>query len=153
MRQNENKRADYNQTASNIQARQWANAARHKYLSRVLRTVAPRPSAVFGALGEQNLAHADRLAKLIWEKGGDPGLQVRFTTPKVFLGDDAHSRAPVVVRRAINQSVAELGEVLHLYKRDKEEEYKGTRRPWSESGDSARCGRKPREPRGDGVSP
>ena len=117
MRQNENRKADYNTTASSIQARQWANAARHKYLSRVLRTVAPRPSTVFGALGEQNLAHADRLAKLVWEKGGDPGLQVRFTTPKIFLGDDAHSRAPVVVRRAINQSVAELGEVLHLYKR------------------------------------
>ena len=117
MKQNENRKADYNQTASGILARQWANAARHKYLARVLRTVAPRPSAVFGALGEQNLAHADRLAKLVWEKGGDPGLQVRFTTPKIFLGDDAHSRAPVVVRRAINQSVAELGEVLHLYKR------------------------------------
>lgn len=117
MKQNENRKADFNQTAAGIQARQWANAARHKYLSRVLRTVAPRPSTVFEALGEQNLAHADRLAKLIWERGGDPGLQVRFTTPKVFLGDDAHSRAPVVVRRAINQSVAELGEVLHLYKR------------------------------------
>ena len=72
---------------------------------------------MFGALGEQNLAHADRLAKLVWERGGDPGLQVRFTTPKIYLGDDAHSRAPVVVRRAINQSVTELGEVLHLYKR------------------------------------
>ena len=117
MKQNENRKADFNQTAAGIQARQWANAARHKYLSRVLRTVAPRPSTVFEALGEQNLAHADRLAKLIWERGGDPGLQVRFTTPKVFLGDDAHSRAPVIVRRAINQSVAELGEVLHLYKR------------------------------------
>ena len=117
MKQNENRKADYNQTASGIQARQWANAARHKYLSRVLRTVAPRPSAVFEALGEQNLAHADRLAKLVWERGGDPGLQVRFTTPKVYLGDDAYSRAPVIVRRAINQSVTELGEVLHLYKR------------------------------------
>lgn len=116
MRQNENRRADYNTTASCIQARQWENAARHKYLARVLRTVAPRPSAVFAALGEQNLAHADRLAKLVWEKGGDPGLQVRFTTPRVFLGDDAHSRAPVVVRRAVNQSVTELGEVLRLYK-------------------------------------
>ena len=116
MRQNENRRADYNTTASCIQARQWENAARHKYFARVLRTVAPRPSAVFAALGEQNLAHADRLAKLVWEKGGDPGLQVRFTTPRVFLGDDAHSRAPVVVRRAVNQSVTELGEVLRLYK-------------------------------------
>lgn len=116
MRQNENRRADYNTTASCIQARQWENAARHKYFARVLRTVAPRPSAVFAALGEQNLAHADRLAKLVWEKGGDPGLQVRFTTPRVFLGDDAHSRAPVVVRRAVNQSVGELGEVLRLYK-------------------------------------
>ncbi|MBO5757258.1 MAG: hypothetical protein J6S28_06150 [Clostridia bacterium] len=122
MRQNENRKADYNTTASSIQARQWANAARHKYLSRVLRTVAPRPSAVFGALGEQNLAHADRLAKLVWERGGDPGLQVRFTTPKIYLGDDAHSRAPVVVRRAINQSVTELGEVLHLYKRLQKDE-------------------------------
>ena len=117
MKQNENRKADYNQTASGILARQWANAARHKYLARVLRTVAPRPAVVFEALGEQNLAHADRLAKLVWERGGDPGLQVRFTTPKIFLGDDAHSRAPVVVRRAINQSVTELGEVLHLYKR------------------------------------
>lgn len=116
MRQNENRRADYNTTASCIQARQWENAARHKYFARVLRTVAPRPSAVFAALGEQNLAHADRLAKLVWERGGDPGLQVRFTTPRVFLGDDAHSRAPVVVRRAVNQSVTELGEVLRLYK-------------------------------------
>ena len=116
MRQNENRRADYNTTASCIQARQWENAARHKYFARVLRTVAPRPSAVFAALGEQNLAHADRLARLVWEKGGDPGLQVRFTTPRVFLGDDAHSRAPVVVRRAVNQSVTELGEVLRLYK-------------------------------------
>ncbi len=116
MRQNENRRADYNTTASCIQARQWENAARHKYLARVLRVAAPRPSAVFAALGEQNLAHADRLAKLVWEKGGDPGLQVRFTTPKIFLGDDAHSRAPVVVRRAVNQSVTELGEVLRLYK-------------------------------------
>ena len=116
MRQNENRRADYNTTASCIQARQWENAARHKYFARVLRTVAPRPSAVFAALGEQNLAHADRLAKLVWDRGGDPGLQVRFTTPRVFLGDDAHSRAPVVVRRAVNQSVTELGEVLRLYK-------------------------------------
>ena len=116
MRQNENRRADYNTTASCIQARQWENAARHKYLARVLRVAAPRPSAVFAALGEQNLAHADRLAKLVWERGGDPGLQVRFTTPRVFLGDDAHSRAPVVVRRAVNQSVTELGEVLRLYK-------------------------------------
>ena len=117
MKQNENRRADFNQTAAGIQARQWANAARHKYLAHVLRATAPRPSAVFEALGEQNLAHADRLAKLVWERGGDPGLQVRFTTPKIYLGDDTHSRAPVVVRRAINQSVAELGEVLHLYKR------------------------------------
>ena len=117
MKQNENRKADFNQTAAGIQARQWANAARHKYLSRGLRTVAPRPSTVFEALGEQNLAHADRLAKLVWERGGDPGLQVRFTTPKVYLGDDAYSRAPVIVRRAINQSVTELGEVLHLYKR------------------------------------
>ena len=116
MKQNENRKADYNRTASCIQARQWENAARHKYFARVLRTVAPRPSTVFAALGEQNLAHADRLAKLVWEKGGDPGLQVRFTTPRVFLGDDAHSRAPVVVRRAVNQSVTELGEVLRLYK-------------------------------------
>ena len=116
MRQNENRKADFNRTASGIQARQWVNAARHKYLARVLRTVAPRPSAVFAALGEQNLAHADHLAKLVWERGGDPGLQVRFTTPRVYLGDDAHSRAPVVVRRAVNQSVTELGEVLHLYK-------------------------------------
>ena len=125
MKQNENRQADYNQAASAILARQWANAARHKYLSRVLRTVAPRPSTVFEALGEQNLAHADRLAKLVWERGGDPGLQVRFTTPKVFLSDDAHSRAPVVVRRAINQSVAELGEVLHLYKRLQRDEDSG----------------------------
>ncbi len=117
MKQNENRQADYNQAASAILARQWANAARHKYLARVLRAAAPRPAAIFQALGDQNLAHADQLARLIWERGGDPGLQVRFTTPKVFLGDDAHSRAPVVVRRAINQSVAELGEVLHLYKR------------------------------------
>ncbi|MBR5880899.1 MAG: hypothetical protein IKZ16_04360 [Clostridia bacterium] len=116
MRQNENRTADYNRTASCIQARLWAIAARHKYLSRVLRTAAPRPSAVFATLGEQNLAHADRLAKLIWERGGDPGLQVRFNTPKIYLGDDAPSRAPVVVRRATNQSVTELGEVLHLYK-------------------------------------
>ena len=116
MRQNEHRRADYNTTASCIQARQWENAARHKYLARVLRIAAPRPSAVFAALGEQNLAHADRLAKLIWEKGGDPGLQVRFHTPRIYLGDDAHSRAPVVVRRAINQSVAELAEMLNLYR-------------------------------------
>ena len=125
MKQNENRRADYTQTASGILARQWANAARHKYLARVLRTVAPRPSAIFEALGEQNLAHADRLAKLVWERGGDPGLQVRFHTPKVFLGDDAHSRAPVVVRRAIHQSVTELGEVLHLYKRLARDEESG----------------------------
>ena len=116
MRQNENRKADYNATASNIQARQWANAARHKYLSRVLRTAAPRPSAVFAHLVEQNLAHADRLAKLVWERGGDPGLQVRFTTPRVYLGDDLHSRAPVVVRRAINQSVTELYELFELYR-------------------------------------
>lgn len=122
MRQNENRKADYNKTASCIQARQWENAARHKYLARILRTVAPRPSAVFAQLGEQNLAHADRLAKLVWEKGGDPGLQVRFTTPKIYLGDDAHSRAPVVVRRAVNQSVTELGEVLRLYKQLQKDE-------------------------------
>ena len=93
------------------------NCPRHKYLARVLRTAAPRPAAVFASLGEQNLAHADRLAKLIWEKGGDPGLQVRFQTPRIYLGDDAPSRAPVVVRRAINQSVTELGQVLDMYRR------------------------------------
>jgi hypothetical protein len=117
MKQNENRRADYNKTASCIQARLWEIAAKHKYLARVLRTAAPRPAAVFATLGEGNLAHADRLAKLIWERGGDPGLQVRFTTPRIYLGDDAPSRAPVVVRRAINQSVTELGEVLHMYRR------------------------------------
>lgn len=127
MRQNENRMADYNRTASGIQARQWANAARHKYLARVLRTAAPRPSAIFARLGEQNLAHADRLAKLIWERGGDPGLQVRFNTPKIYLGDDAPSRAPVVVRRAINHSVTELGEVLCMYKQlQKDEDTAGT---------------------------
>ena len=117
MKQNENRRADYNKTASCIQARLWEIAAKHKYLARVLRTAAPRPAAVFATLGEGNLAHADRLAKLVWERGGDPGLQVRFTTPRIYLGDDAPSRAPVVVRRAINQSVTELGEVLHMYRR------------------------------------
>ncbi len=117
MKQNENRKADYNKTASCIQARLWAIAARHKYLARVLRVAAPRPAAVFATLGEQNLAHADRLARLIWERGGDPGLQVRFNTPKIYLGDDAPSRAPVVVRRAVNQSVTELGEVLHMYRR------------------------------------
>ncbi len=117
MKQNENRRADYNKTASCIQARLWEIAAKHKYLARVLRTAAPRPAAVFATLGEGNLAHADRLAKLVWERGGDPGLQVRFTTPRIYLGDDVPSRAPVVVRRAINQSVTELGEVLHMYRR------------------------------------
>lgn len=117
MKQNENRKADYNKTASCIQAKLWAIAARHKYLARVLRVAAPRPAAVFATLGEQNLAHADRLARLIWERGGDPGLQVRFNTPKIYLGDDAPSRAPVVVRRAVNQSVTELGEVLHMYRR------------------------------------
>lgn len=117
MKQNENRKADYNKTASCIQARLWAIAARHKYLARVLRVAAPRPAAVFATLGEQNLAHADQLARLIWERGGDPGLQVRFNTPKIYLGDDAPSRAPVVVRRAVNQSVTELGEVLHMYRR------------------------------------
>lgn len=117
MKQNENRKADYNKTASCIQARLWAIAARHKYLARVLRVAAPRPATVFATLGEQNLAQADRLARLIWERGGDPGLQVRFNTPKIYLGDDAPSRAPVVVRRAVNQSVTELGEVLHMYRR------------------------------------
>jgi len=125
MKHNEHHTGDFFRTASCIQARQWANAARHKYLASVLRIAAPRPAAVFEQLGEHNLAHADRMSGLIWERGGDPGLQVRFNTPKVYLGDDAHSRAPVVVRRAINQSVTELGEVLHMYKQLQKEDDTG----------------------------
>ncbi len=62
-------------------------------------------SALFLDLAAEETAHFQVLGRLIRALGGDPGVSMRMTTPRIDLSTDASCRALPVVRRMLAQDM------------------------------------------------
>ena len=62
-------------------------------------------SDLFLRLATEDMAHFHTLGRLIRALGGNPGITMRLTTPRVDLSGDASCRALPVVRRMLRQDM------------------------------------------------